>query len=235
MSEIERLEMKVAAAERRIRLLGMTVIVLGATLLVAAMRPPSDILRARGLIITDAAGRERVVIGAPMREASGDAKLAGSSGIAVLDSAGRLNIALGAETPLILEGGRMQKRIASFAGLTFYDPRNGQERGGLGAFADGRAGVCIDYGSTIKEAACMLVAPTDRFAAVALNGPPSGQQYDRVSMTVGADGAGAIKVFGSGTNGGGVTIRAGKGEPAIAIHDSTGRELGTVRPTSGAP
>ena len=79
MSEIELLEMRVAAAERRIRVLGTIVIVLGATLLVAAMRPPSDILRARGLIITDAAGRERVVIGAPMREASGDAKLAGSS------------------------------------------------------------------------------------------------------------------------------------------------------------
>ena len=148
----------------------------------------------------------------------------------MLDSAGRLHVALGADNPLVLASGQTGTRIASSAGLTIYDPRNGQERGGMGAFVDGRANVCLDYATKSKEAACLAVAPNDQYAAVILNGTPSEPQFDRVTMYVGADGAGSIKAFGGGANNGGVMIRAGKGPPSVTMYDTTGKALGTLTP-----
>jgi hypothetical protein len=228
MSEVERLRRRLEATERRVRILGAVAVLLGSTALVGALRSQPEVLRARGLVITDASGRERIVLGAPMREATADAKLAQTVGLAVLDSVGRLHVSVGANNPLILAGGRTGTRIAADAGLTFYDPRTGSERGGMGALSDGRANVCIDYGTKAKEAACMSVAPGDRYAAVILNGTPSEPQFDRVTMYVGADGAGSLKAFGGGANNGGVMIRAGKGPASITVYDTTGKPIGDI-------
>ena len=128
-----------------------------------------------------------------MAAATKDAKLAEAIGIAVLDSLGRMNVALGTQNPLVLEDGSTGTRIAASAGLTIYDPRDGKERGGMGAFEDGRANMCLDYGERQKEAVCLSVAPADQYAAVLLNGTPGEPQFDRVVMYVGADGSGSIK------------------------------------------
>lgn len=109
-----------------------------------------------------------------------------------------------------------------------HDPRNGKERGGMGAFADGRATVCLDYSAGAKEAACMSVAPGDEYAAVILNGLPGEPQFDRVTMFVGRNGAGSIKAFGGGANNGGVMIRSGSGQPQLLAIDSTGKLIGDV-------
>jgi hypothetical protein len=230
MSEVDVLTRRLAAMERQVRVLSVVGVLLGAITLVAAVRPKADVLRAKGLVITDAAGRERIVLGAPMSSVTPNATLAGSVGLAVLDSVGRLHVAVGANNPLVLASGRTGKRIAGNAGLTVYDPRNGQERGGMSAFEDGRANVCIDYDGKSKEAACMTVAPNDQFAAFILNGTPSEPQFDRVTMYVGADGAGSIKAFGGGSNNGGVMIRAGKGRASITVYDSTGKTVGELAP-----
>ena len=76
----------------------------------------------------------------------------------------------------------------------------------------------------------MAVAPDDQYAAVILNGTPSEPQFDRVTMDVGADGAGSIKAFGGGANNGGVMIRAGKGPPSVTMYDTPGKALGTLTP-----
>jgi hypothetical protein len=228
MSEVELLRGRLEATERRVRVLGAVAVLLGATVLIGALQPQADVLHARGLVITDAAGRERIVLGAPMREASADGKLAQATGLAVLDSVGRLQVALGADNPLVLASGQLGTRITSNAGLTVYDPRNGSERGGISAFSDGRANVCLDYGTGSKEAACMSVAPGDKYAAVILNGTPGEPQFDRVTMYVGADGAGSIKAFGGGANNGGVMIRAGKGPATITVYDTTGKAIGDI-------
>lgn len=220
--EVHELQQEVAELRRAVRRLTALLILAVSGLLVAALAPQDSVIRARGLVITDAAGRDRVVIGAPMSEASNDRKLKDAIGVAVLDSLGRMNVAFGARTPLVLEGGRLGSRIAGMAGLTIYDPRDGKERGGMGAFLDGRANVCLDYGKGQKEAACMSVAPSDQYAAVLLNGTPDEPQFDRVVMYAGADGSGSIKVFGGGTNNGGVMMRAGNGLPKVLVFDTTG-------------
>lgn len=230
MSEVQQLQRQVAALQKSVRRLGAFGVLVTCALLAAALPPQDAVLRARGLVITDAAGGDRIVIGAPMSNASDDAKLAEAIGVAVLDSLGRLNVALGAQNPLVLEGGRVGARIAGSAGLTIYDPRDGKERGGMGAFEDGRANVCLDYGEAQKEAACLSVAPADQYAAVILNGTPGEPQFDRVVMYAGADGSGSIKVFGGGENNGGILFRAGKGLPEALVFDTAGTLLGDLAP-----
>jgi len=223
--QLDALQRRLATMERRMRLLGTTALVFGALAITGAVLPQEQVLRARGLVITDANGRERIVIGAPVSNASAHPQLVGASGLVVLDSAGLLQVAAGTNPPLVFRSGKLGKRIASSAGITIYDPRNGGERGGMGAFADGRANVCLDYGTKDKEAACMSVAPEDRYAAVILNGTPNEPQYDRVTMYVGADGGGSIKAFGGGANTGGVMIHAGKGPATVTYYDTAGKAI----------
>jgi hypothetical protein len=224
MNEMERLQLRVAVVERRLRCVLAALVLLVGVGTLTAMRAPQDVLRTRGLVITDAAGRERIVLGAPIGGASADPKLAHTVGLTVLDSSGRLTVSIGSGNPLVLAGGRTGSRISDAAGVVIYDPRTGQERGGFGAFSDGRANLCLDYEGASKEAVCLAVAPGDQYAAVILNGTPNEPQFDRVTMYVGADGAGSIKAFGGGENNGGVMIRAGKGPvPSVTVYDSAGK------------
>ena len=225
--EIEALRTRVRTTERRVQWLSALAVLLIMLVVVGAARASraQEVLRAQGLVITDGAGNERIVIGAPMGAVSEDTRLAGAVGIAVLDSAGRLHVAMGANNPLVLHDGRIGTRIATDAGIIIYDPRTGQERGGMSAMSDGRANVCLDYAGASKEAACMTVAPRDQYAAVLLNGTPDEEAFDRVAMYVGADGTGALKAFGAGTNPGGVLIQAGVGATRVVVYDSAGNEL----------
>jgi hypothetical protein len=102
MSDRESLLQRIDLLERRVRRLAILAGVLSAVALIAAARPHSEVLRARGLIITDASGRERIILGAPMREASADGKLAQTVGLAVLDSLGRMQVSVGSNNPLVL-------------------------------------------------------------------------------------------------------------------------------------
>jgi hypothetical protein len=216
-------------AERRVRLLSagfalaLAGIAVGFTTQGAAGRP--EVLTANGLVIVDDAGRPRVVIGAPGAAASEDPRLAATTGMIVLDSLNQLSVAVGTDAPLVLDDGSVGERIASSAGLTFYDPRDGKERGGIGAFADGRAVACLDYAGGQKEAACMVVAPDDQYSAVLLNGTPQESDYDRVGMFLGADGVGVLKAFGGGEHRDGVLIKAGGGLPEIMVFDSTQTQI----------
>ncbi len=222
MKDVELLKQRVERLERQVRWLGSVAVVLAAVVAIAATQARPEVLRGQGLVITDAAGNERIVLGAPMGHATSDPKLAEAVGLAVLDSLGRLHVAVGANKPLILAEGQTGSRIGLEAGMTIYDPRDGRERGGMGAFSDGRANVCLDYGTAPKEAACMAVAPGDQYAAMILNGTPGEDVFDRVVMFAGADGSGSIKAFGGRANRGGVMIRAGTGPASVTVYDSAG-------------
>jgi len=225
MDEVAELRARLETLRRRFRwlLAGLGAVAIGLVAVAARSSGTSDVLRIRGLVVDDSTGHERVVLGAPMGEVSSDAKLDEAVGIAVKDTAGRLNAVLGARNPVILPGGERGERVLPGTGLTVYDPRTGAERGGMGALEDGRVNVCIDYAAAPKEAACMQVAPKDRYAAVTLNGGPDEDVYDRAAMYVGADGSGSIKVFGGKAARSGVMIRAGEsGErlPSLTVYDS---------------
>lgn len=181
---------------------------------------PGDVLTVRGVAVVDETGRPRVLIGAPISAVTDDPRPAATSGVVVLDSLGRPAVALGMDPPLIRPDGTVAERVASSSGLTIYDQRNGMERGGMGAFADGRANLCLDYEGRQKEAICMHVAPGDESASVLINGTPGEDAFDRVGMFVGADGVGVLKAFGGGQSKDGVLILAGQGRASIAAYDS---------------
>ncbi len=232
MDEPSILTRRMDALERRWRwtaaLFGILAALVLIIALVGALRNPPDVLRARGLVITDTAGKTRIVLGAPMLDATADARLAQTVGLVVLDSSGRLNVAVGANAPAVSSDGTVVKRIAAEAGLTIYDPRNGGERGGIGAFEDGRAIICLDY-ETGKEAACMSVAPNDAHAAVMLNGTPNEKVYDRVGMFLGDDGLGLIKVYGGDANPNGLVLEAGTASARLVAYDGVGNEIGEAQ------
>ncbi len=224
-------EARLEAAERNVRRLALALAslvalaVLGFTGRAGMANQTADVVTARGLVILDEAGRARIVIGAPAAAAHDDARLAQATGMVVLDTLDRLSAAVGSDPPLILEDGTLAERIGSSNGLTFYDPRDGKERGGIGAFEDGRANVCLDYGEASKEAVCMSVAPEDQYTAVMLNGTPREEVFDRVGMFVGADGVGVLKAFGGVNSRDGIFIRAGDGMPKVTVYDSTQSEV----------
>lgn len=230
MNDITSLVRRVERAERRARW-SMAVAGLAAcAIVIGAMRPASDVLRARGLVIVDAHGKPRIVLGAPITGSVPDAKLAGATGMVVLDSGGRLGVAVGSNNPLVFANGQLGKRLGTGTGLTIYDPRNGGERGGMVAFADGHANLCLDYEAKGKEAVCMTVAPNDQYAATLVNGNPSVEAYDQAAMFVGADGSGVIKIFGGGANQSGVMLVGGKGPRPIKLYDSTQAEIVEAKP-----
>ena len=180
MDELSILTRRVESLERRSRWTSVLAGILAAIVLIIViaveMRKPPDVLHARGIIITDAAGKTRIVVGAPMLNAIADTKLAQSVGMTVLDSSGRLAVSIGANNPAVLADGKTFKRIGEQAGINIYDPRNGGERGGMGVFDDGRVNICLDYSEKPKEAVCMSVGPKDAHASVALNGTPENQR-----------------------------------------------------------
>jgi hypothetical protein len=144
-----------------------------------------------------------------------------------------MNVAVGTNPPLVLDDGAIGTRIATQSGLIFYDPRSGRERGGMGAFSDGRATACLDYGAAVKEATCMFVAPNDEYASVIVNAGPGQEVFDLVTMVVAADGTGVLKASGAGSEASHVLIKAGNGPATITVYDSSGtavRELASPRP-----
>lgn len=229
MERMDDITSRLERAERRVRWLGAgmaSMATLFGLLLVGCETvgngAPADVVTARGLVIVDAEGRQRLVLGAPMGSTSDDARLAGTTGITVLDSAGRLVTSLGMNNPLIQPDGSAGERRGTAYGMTFYDPRTGQERGGIGAFDDGRANVCLDWAGVEREAACMSVWADDQYAAVILNGTPAEETiFDRVVLYVGSDGTGRIKAFGGGRHQDGVSIDVGRGTPEVTVFDST--------------
>lgn len=216
------LNARVAALERRMRVMMAGGVLLASGALMASRRP-ADTLRVTGLVVVDAQGRERIVLGAPLDAASSDAKLSGAAGIAILDSLGRLAVAVGQDNPLIGNDGKAARRMGSTNGLNIYDPRNGSERGGISVFGSGTVNMCLDY-STGKEAACASVAKDDSYSVMQLYGTPNEKQYDRVGMFLGSDGSGQLKVLGGGTKfTDGIIIDAGEGAPSVKLVDKSGR------------
>ncbi len=162
--EIAYLRREVARAKGL--LLVVLVLLLGIPLLSAQGERAPGILRARGLVIEDENGRERILIGAPVphstsrvREDFSKAKEAwgkrypdpemkwyaeldhGANGILILDANGHDRIAIGDPVPELA----FSKRIAPATGIAINDAE-GMERGGWGYFAAlNRVGLGLDH------------------------------------------------------------------------------------------
>jgi hypothetical protein len=148
------LEQRIELLERRSRRLMAINAVLGVafvSLLLSgftAVRGGSpEVLRAKGLVIEDAAGRPRVLLGAPFPEVPERARTdARTTAMIFLDDHGHDRLTVGEALPAKLQGkiAKVDKRIGSSFGMTIHD-LEGNERGGFSFLSNGRASIALDY------------------------------------------------------------------------------------------
>lgn len=172
-TELNHLQREVA----RLRIL--VIIALLAVIALAAMsmlrKPdtptkPDPILRAQGLVITDAQGHDRILIGAPV-PASNDRtrKDDASDGIIFLGKTGADRLAVGQLPTLHIDGKTYKRRgDDDNYGMTLYDPK-GSERGGLASMGTGRVGLALDRATPPYEAIGLMIDDSENFAGMYIN------------------------------------------------------------------
>lgn len=228
------LEQRIVRLERGLRrsrrITAVTLITAGACTVAAWTGRAADsaqpILHARGLIIEDSLGHARVLIGAPIPLPGRAGKDAGA-GVAVLAPSGKLRVAVGAPSPSPQVNGKVLERAGGDAGggaggIIVFDT-SGDERGGMGVLPNGAANVCLDYAKAPKEAVCLVVAPENAYAGLAVNGTP-GQGYERASMVVSAHGEAQVKVAAVNGDERAILRAAGTGPAALLVSDSAHRK-----------
>lgn len=104
-----------------------------------------DVLRGRGLVLEDADGRPRVLLGAPVPQVDAWVRPDTSKGLVILDASGTARTKLGyPANPVIRTPDGSQARTSPCAGLTVHDTLE-RERGGMGALDNGDVVVGLDY------------------------------------------------------------------------------------------
>lgn len=172
---------------------------------------PDTILRAQGLVITDAQGHDRILIGAPV-PASKDRtrKDDASDGIIFLGATGSDRLALGQLPTLHIDGKTYKRRgDDNNYGITLYDTK-GSERGGLASMGTGRVGLALDRATPPYEAIGLMIDDSENFAGMYINyGDPKardsaielGTDTDNVSIELkGKDGHPRAKLGLDGTS-----------------------------------
>lgn len=187
-----------------------------------------DSITVQQLIVEDSLGRPRIMIGAPL-ELPGRTPALSGIGVAVLSESGRVQTALGAPTPAPSVNGKLVERIGHSSGLMIADT-NGDERGGMGAFPDGRANICLDYASGVKEAVCLAVFPNDEMAGLIVNGLPDERAFDRVTALVGTGGMALIKIATPSGRESAILRSVGMGAAELLVFDSTTSTWKNVMP-----
>jgi hypothetical protein len=172
---------------------------------------PDTILRAQGLVITDAQGHDRVLIGAPV-PASKDRtrKDDASDGIIFLGKTGADRLAVGQLPTLHIDGKTYKRRgDDDNYGMTLYDTK-GSERGGLASMGGGRVGLALDRATPPYEAIGLMIDDSENFAGMYINyGDPKardsaielGTDTDHASIELkGKDGHARAKLSLDGAN-----------------------------------
>ena len=125
------------------------------------------IIRTQGIVIVDAHGHDRILIGAPVPASSSRTrKDDASDGIVFLGSTGADRLALG-QMPSPVINGKAFPRIGDGDnyGMALYD-KTGNERGGMGFLGMGRVVISLDRAAPMSDDIGMMVDDKDGFAGM---------------------------------------------------------------------
>lgn len=173
---IEKLE-KQLKRQRLLSALG-GLVVLG-TVLAGFVTRKADYLHVRGITVMDAAGRPRILIGAPNETTGRQRKDDPTASLVVLGPDGQDRVILG-EAPNPVLHGKVYPRIAASYGLTIHDS-TGQERGGMSFLDNGRGVIALDRKN--QDAVEMIVNDKTGFAGLTMNYErPLGQYKEAVRI-----------------------------------------------------
>ena len=129
-----------------------------------------QIIRTQGIVIVDAQGHDRILIGAPVPASKDRArKDDASDGIIFLGKTGADRLALG-QTPTLHIDGKTYKRRGDDDnyGMTLYDTK-GSERGGMAFMGTGRVGLALDRATPPYEAIGLMIDDKEDFAGMYIN------------------------------------------------------------------
>ena len=159
--------------ERRLKLAatGCLLTMAIATLAAWQRSPTTQVLQVRALIVVDQAGRERVVLGAPIPDLAAGKRRGVSNGLLILDENGRDRVAVGAPKPDPQIHSLQARRISPSTGIQINN-LEGNERGGFGYLELGRVTLGLDWDG--DEAVTIGVRPEG--AALRINGPNRGSR-----------------------------------------------------------
>jgi hypothetical protein len=163
---LERLE-QLERFVRNAKLLFLVVLVAGGSLFVfgryaVATAPETKILHVRGIVIEDATGHPRMLIGAPISN-KGRTRQDDVTGIVLLGSDGTDRLTIGT-ADYDQKQGTLQHRIANGVGVLLNDA-HGNERGGFGILDNGRVTLGLDRANG-EEGAFLTVEDEDDFAGL---------------------------------------------------------------------
>lgn len=140
------LDQRLDRLERTVRrqrlILGMVGLGGAAALLMALAPAAPGTIEAQAIRIVDAAGKPRILIGAPPPTDGRQRKDAQTASIVVLGPDGADRLVLGEQPPVLVDG-KAYPRIASAYGLLIHDAK-GNERGGFSFLDNGRAILSLD-------------------------------------------------------------------------------------------
>lgn len=151
-----------------------------------------NILRTHGIIITDAQGHDRILIGAPaLASTTATEKYGRTNSIVFLNRTGGYHLALGQTPAPVANGKAVGERIGNGDnyGITLYDT-HGNERGGIGFIGGAnRAVIALDRAWPSQDAIGLMVDDKSGFAGMGINyakgqdfGFEIGTQGNAVSM-----------------------------------------------------
>ncbi|HEX9931722.1 MAG TPA: hypothetical protein VGB08_02650 [Allosphingosinicella sp.] len=183
------------------------------------------VLRLRGLVIEDSAGRPRIVMGAPAPAVAGRNRRDALTGIVYIDENGADRLTFGREPDPMTERGIVPRRVQG-AGILIHD-RQGIERGGYAVLDDESAILTLDYPRTGEGIA---LSANERFAAVGVfHRSPLGQYREAVTMGAIRDGEQSfIKMTDTAQNERWRVEARGAGEPRLLVYGAGGREVRSV-------
>jgi len=129
-----------------------------------ALASSSDdkVLHVRGIVIEDATGRPRMLIGAPISN-KGRKRQDDVTGLILLGSDGTDRLTIGT-ADYDQKNGALQHRVANGVGVLLNDAR-GNERGGFGILDNGRVTLGLDRANG-EEGAFLTVEDEDDFAGL---------------------------------------------------------------------
>lgn len=171
---IERLEQNIRSLRTAVLLLVLAIIV-GVSV---AMLPEGkgNILRVKGLIVEDAEGNPRILIGSPFPEVKGRKREGRATGILVLDEEGIDRLSIGSPTLDPQIKGTVVKRMSPATGIQINDI-NGNERSGYGVLDSGSVVLGMDYET--GEGLGLFISKEMGYTGVLINGakgPPNSQR-----------------------------------------------------------
>ncbi len=163
------MQQQIERLERQVRVLRVSVVILLALLVAGAAmqarKEAQDVIRTKGLVIVDANGKDRILLGAPAPN-DGRKRKDAATGLVVLGEDGSDRVVVGF-TPGPQMGGQVAQRIADAVGIQIND-KDGNERAGFGVLNNGRVVLGLDYAG--REAVSLFVMPDEGYAGMLIGG-----------------------------------------------------------------